>query len=336
MKKIIALLTLIVCFGSCKKQDEIGPDINAIYGPVTITQPFSVSATTVDFSMGSKLYFNASFQNDASWVITIKGTNSNAIKTIHGVGKTINVSNSIWDGSADSPPSFSLETVTATLTFKYTPEVFTSDPVTISGKFISGSSTDVLVTDFLVSKVQNYGAVAIPPTMWPSDFPVTTNTITTYGLPDGNAYETMGPNAAWQGAGSPYIDVISITPYNSIVNYGTYYPLYSDPSKVYFNIMVYNTGTPTWLSIAFSEEGIVSRKIDIKPNWTGWKLVSLRYSDLVAITADAALNVQPQKITGIQIILLSNLLVTSPALTTTPVSAAFDHIIFTHNTPYQP
>ena len=111
MKKIIVLLTLIVCFGSCKKQEEIGPDINAIYGPVTITQPFSVSATSIDFSTGSKLFFNASFQNDASWIITIKGATSNAIKTICGIGKTINVSNSTWDGSADSPPSFSLETV---------------------------------------------------------------------------------------------------------------------------------------------------------------------------------------------------------------------------------
>ena len=169
---------------------------------------------------------------------------------------------------------------------------------------------------------------------------------TNYDLPDGNAYLTMGASVPIESGGSPFVDILSIAARNSFKNYGAYYPLYADPNKVYFNIMVYGTGTPVWLEINFFEvepldhnsktNPSADRKFTIKPNWTGWKLVTVRYADLVPLNADAAANIQPNKITDIQIILLSNLSPSDPAMLTTKITTAFDHITFTHNKPYQP
>lgn len=335
MKKIICILLFVGALASCKKPEQLGPDLVGIYGPVTVTESFAVNTPTVNFANGGNVFFTAKFKNDAVWTITITGANG-AKKIISGISKEINAENSTWIGVADILPSFAAGSVTATLSFQNDAQT-ESVPFTITQKRVSDLETDVLVTDFLVTKVQNYGAIPVPPDKWPSDFPLTINSETSYGFPDGNAYLTMGdPTAPWQGAGSPYVDILTITPANSIVDYGNYYPLYADPTKVYFNIMVYNTGTPTWLQIAFLEDGVVARGIDIKPNWTGWKLVSVKYSDLIPNSSDAASNVRPQKITGIQLVLLSNVPVADPALATTPVKTAFDHICFTHNKPYQP
>jgi len=335
MKKNICILLLAtVLIASCKKTEQLGPDLVGIYGSVTVTEPLAVNTPSVNFATDGVVFFTAKFQNDAVWTITITGANG-AKKSITGISKEINAENSTWKGTADVPPSFIAGAVTATLSFQ-NDALTESVPFTITAKRTSDFTTDVLVTDFKVSPIQNYGALPILPTNWPSDFPLTVNFLSTHGLPDGNAYLTMGPQAPWQPGGSPFVDILTISPRNSIKNYGTYYPLYADPTKVYFNIMVYNTGTPTWLQISFMEDGVVARGLNIKPNWTGWKLVSVRYSDLTPNSSAAASNVQPQKITGIQLVLLSNVATNSPLLPTTAVSAAIDHMTFTHNAPYQP
>jgi hypothetical protein len=232
-------------------------------------------------------------------------------------------------------PSFIAGSVTATLSFRNDTQT-ESVALTVTAKRVSDLATDVLVSDFVINKQQCYCAPPMLATSWPSDFPATVNWEISNGLPDGNAYLVMGPNPAWQGAGSPYVDILTISAPNSMGNYDTYFPLYADPTKVYFNVMVYNTGTPTWLQISFMEDGTVARYFDIKPNWVGWKLVSIKYSDLKASNIDAANNIQPQKVTAIQIVMLSSLAVTDPNLMVTPVKAAFDHMTFTHNKPYQP
>jgi hypothetical protein len=329
MKKIIGIFLAMVLMASCRNKEQLGPTLK-----VKILEPLAVNTSTVDFSTGGKIFFTAVFENSAAWTITITGSNG-ATKVITGVSREINETNSSWNGTADEPPSFIAGSVTAVLSFQIDPAT-NSVPFTISAKRISDKPTDILVSDFVVNKQHCYCAGTIPPSEWPSDFPVTINTETAYGLPDGNAYLVMGPQAPWQGAGSPYVDILTISPRNSMIDYGTYYPLNSDPSTVYFNMMVYNTGTPTWLQITLFEEGVAARHIDIKPNWTGWKQISVKYSDFIASSTDYASNIQPSKVTSIQIVLLSNVSTSSAALTTTPVKTAFDHITFTHNAPYQP
>lgn len=346
MRKIISIILLaMIVLSSCKKTEQLGPDLDGIYGPVTVVQPFAVSTTSVNFATGGQVYFTAQFQNDAVWTITITGTTSHAIKTITGLSKTISIENSLWTGIADGAPSFQVENVTAVLSFKNSPTlVETIGPIAITGTRIADLPTDVLVTDFQTIKPVRYGSVpTIPRTSWPIDFPYFSNSDTShYGHPDGNTYVVMGNAKPTQGGGSPYVDVMTIYPEGAMhlasqTPYSTYFPLYADPTKVYFNIMVYNTGTPTWLQISMIEDGQVARYINVKPNWTGWKLISVKYSDFVANSTAFATNVQTQKVNGVQIVLLSNVPVANNALLiSTLVSTAFDHITFTNNAPYQP
>lgn len=327
MKKIIGIFLVMVLIASCRNKEQLGPTLK-----VNILTPLAVNTPSVDFSTGGKIFFTAKFENSASWTITITEPNG-ATKVISGVSQEINEENSSWSGTADVLPSFVAGTATAVLSFQIDPQTDIV-PFNISAKRISDYPTDVLVSDFVVNKQHCYCAGTIPPSEWPSDFPATINTNMDYPYPDGNPYLYMGPQAPWQGAGSPYVDILIISPQNSMVNYGTYYPLNADPSKVYFNMMVYNTGTPTWLQISLFEEGVAARHIDIKPNWTGWKQVSVKYSDFIANSTEYASSIQPTKVTALQLVLLSNTAIA--ALPGDAVTTAFDHITFTHNAPYQP
>jgi len=339
MKKIIGIFLAVVLIASCRNKEQLGPDLK-----VTIVEPLAVNTPAVDFAGGNKIFFTAVFENPTAWTITVSAANG-AKKILTGVSKEINEANSSWTGTADVIPSFMAGPVTAKLTFQVDP-IEDSVPFTISTKRVSDKITDVLVSNFTSSPVQNYGGT-IAPGNWPSTYPLTTNTDNAYFVPDGNAYEIMGdPTTPWQGAGSPFVDIVSIAARNSSQNYGTYYPLSADPNNVYFNIMVYGNETPVWLEINFFEVEALDhnsptnpsadRKLTIKPNWTGWKLVSVKYADLIPADADAAANIRPDKISDIQIVLLSNLLPSNPAMLTTPIRTAFDHITFTHDTPYQP
>ncbi len=341
MKKIIGIFLVMVLIASCRNKEQLGPDIK-----VTILQPLAVNTPAVDFAAGGNIFFTATFENPTAWTITVTEANG-ATKYITGVSKEINEANSSWTGTSDVLPSFVAGSVTAELSFQIDPQT-ESVPFNITTKRISDKPTDVLISDFTSSPVQNYGTGTIAAGNWPSTYPLTVNNQTTYVLPDGNSYETMGDEKPWQGAGSPFIDIVSIAARNSFQNYGTYYhPVNTDPNSVYFNIMVYGNETPVWLEINFFEVEALNhnsttgnptadRKLTIKPNWTGWKLVSVKYADLEPRDADAANNIQPDKISDIQIVLLSNIAPSNPAMLTTYVKTAFDHMTFTNNAPYQP
>jgi hypothetical protein len=99
--------------------------------------------------------------------------------------------------------------------------------------------------------------------------------------------------------------------------------------------MVYGTRSETpyaWLQINIIEDGPdgdVGRTMNIRPNWTGWKLISVNYSDLAAGSPVAA---NTTKVKAIQFVLLSD----SPTLPGPSVKVAYDHATFTNNAPYQP
>ena len=337
MRKIIGIVLLAVFMvTSCRNKEQLGPDL-----VVKIKESLAVSNSSVDFSAGESIYFTAKFERDVIWILTITGSNG-AKKIFNGVGKEVNAQNSSWIGTADVLPSFIAGAATATLSFSTDPQT-QSVPVTIVAKRVSDLATDVLVTDFVTAPVKNYGTGTFLPTDWPSDFPNTSNNDPaafpegTYPFPDDNKYLIMGPFNPHQGNGSPYVDLLRIYAPAAMGHYAQYFPISSDSSRVYFNIMVYNTGTPTWLQVSLFEGTDLDnpvRTINIKPNWTGWKLVSVKYSDFQVNSPNTPL--QSEKISGIQLVLLSNVSVTSASLPTTNVKAAFDHITFTHDKPYQP
>jgi hypothetical protein len=341
MKKIICSILLVIAFASCKKKEQLGPDLVGIYGPVTITESLAVNTSNVNFAGGDQVFFTAKFKNDAVWSLTIVGTNG-AQKIISGISKEINAENSRWSGTADVLPSFGAGVVTATLSFQNDAQT-ESVTFTITQKRNADLPGDVLVSNFVVNKRYFYSAPPPPiikfgytgPNGWPSDYPNISNTDNSYPKPDGDTYLIMS-GIPWAPVGkpiTPYTNSLTIMSDSSDFQYGKYFPLYADPDKVYFNIMICGTNTPhTWLEVNLIEDGPngdIIRKISYKPNWTGWKLFSYKYSDLAL---GSPLLPNPKKIKGVQLVLLSD----TPNLPGDEVKIGIDHITFTHNAPYQP
>ncbi len=353
MKKYIlsiAVITVIAVLGSCKKE-KIAPDLKAISQAVSMETPFAVNTSTPDFSVGQRVYFSGTFKGETYWVITVTGATSGAVKTFFGTGTSI--VNATWDGSADRLPSFGAEAVTAVLSF---PRSVTTATVSL-GLTIAGAKNNdaghVLITDF--STVKFNGPGSDPDVFWPSDWVATTakNNIP-YPNPDGNQYCMMGPNGAWQpnadfpGHNSPYIDFLTISANSQ--GYPTYFPLIADPTKIYFNMMVYYDATPSakdmWLQVILHEEHptiagtIIAKSVNVKFNGpantpAGWNLLSVKYLDF-KYTDTTQTFINPQKIKDIQLVLLSNAKQDILDAGTNPVSATFDHLVFTHYKPYQP
>lgn len=312
----IAALSLILFGMSCTKE-VVGPDITSIYGPVTVVEPFNKSTASANFAQNQEVYFTARFENETNWILTLTGNTSGATKTIEGVSNVIDKSNSSWLGTANDVPSFQTETVTAKLSFKHAVDSFKTTLAISSTKNMDVN--DVLLTDFSTLKTT---------AEWPRDWPPVSITNAAYPKADGGKYFYMS-GTPWQ-AGSPYVNYMSISAKYADKDNGTYFPLNPDGGKVYFNIMVHGEGpSDAWLLINFSEDGKQARHINIRPDWTGWKLISIPYSSMIPdITTDA----KPNKLTSVAFVLLSD----AVPVDSKAVSVAFDHPVFTYNKPYQP
>ncbi|MFM7023556.1 MAG: hypothetical protein ACKOXB_11330 [Flavobacteriales bacterium] len=326
MKNLFLIITgfasLLIIGWSCKKE-TMGPDITGLYGPVTIVEAFDASKTTVDFSKDEEVHFTAKFEKETNWLVTITGATSGATKTFEGISSTVDISNAKWIGTANDAPSFQKENVTATLSFKNTTGSH-SKTIAVTGQK-NLDKNGVLVSDFSnISKTLSWG----------TDWPKFTLTNTSYTQADGNKYIYI-TGTPWQKApGSnsitPYVNFVEVKAKDAATNYGTYYPLAADSNKVYFNIMVYGTGqSDTWFLVNFAEDGVTSRHLNIRPDWTGWKLISVPYASLLD---DVSTPGKPDKLTAVTFVLLSD--ATPPE--SKAVSVAFDHVIFTTNKPYQP
>ncbi|MFL5728845.1 MAG: hypothetical protein ACJ75J_05085 [Cytophagaceae bacterium] len=343
MKNLLLYSQILFAFAffSCKKE-QLGPSLNDINGPVTITTALSASNATPNFSTGGSIYFMAAFQNDASWVLTLTGNISGAVKTFTGVGKTIDISNSSWNGSSGSVTSFQAEPVTVSLTFPSASSA-PSSTTTVNITGIRNPNTGgKLVADFHnASKIKDANYTTT--TNWQSDWPATA-AASTLPLVDGNPYLVMS-GTPWQGSPiSPYIDFLTIYSTAGDSTYGSYFPLYPDPAQVYLNLEVYNsynalapisnTNNPyAWLQINIMEENGVTRTYDIKnPTWNGWKLFSINYNSFVSSNTAATPN--PSQVKAVQLVILS----TAPqaGIASYKITVPVDHMIWTFNKPYQP
>jgi len=341
---------------SCAKKEPVAPDLGVISGPVSFGNPFAVNNANPNFYNNDKIYFSATFGKQTHWLITITGNTSGAVKTFEGTGTEISVSNAYWDGTADALPSFRAESVTAVLSFPNASSASAPFPLSLTITIAKAKDLNyghVIITDFNVAKFVDVSLNPNPNISWPHDFVSTMayNDIPHIN-PDGNPYCIMGPHGAWQantsfkGHNSPYIDFLGISA-NS-VGYPTYFPLIGDPTKIYFNMMVYNNAIPSnvRIQVTLSEDNlhpnpvlkdsIIAKTINIYPNWnTGWKLVTARYLDFKSSDTTVISN-NPQKIRGVTIVLLSTASQAVLDAGTNPVSATLDHLIFTQYKPYQP
>jgi hypothetical protein len=318
-----AFLLLGVVFSACSKKEILGPSIEGLYGPLTVIETLKSSNANPDFTKDKSIYFTAKFSSTVSWKLTIKGLTTGATDTLSGMSSMLDSTNAVWDGHANTLPSFELENIEVLLSFRNSTDTIKTT-ITLGGKqniFNQG----IVVSNFSTSSKIGNG--------WDKDWPAITNANTSYTQIDGNGYLLMS-GKPWQGSPiTPYVNFLKIPAKYADGGKPTdvHYPLGSDPNKVYFNIFVYATETQdTWLKIMFLEDG-ASRYINIRPDWTGWKLISVKYADLTLEGTGSATG-EPHKLAAVQFVLLSDAV---PAESVS-VSAAFDHPVFTIDTPFRP
>ncbi len=319
----ISILSLCLAFTSCKRSLEVGEIYGSEYKPAP--SDFSVqgdsigsSGEQVDFSV-EKLNFEATFSHEVSWYLEIKGISSGATKNFEGIDNNLSDLNTEWDGGTDNVRFFTTELCVATLTF-WGSEIVITDTIQIIGlkqyhnQTFDGVSYTV-ITDFDGAGVSLSGS---------ADALDENTSFMNYGtdyVQGTNSYFMSGTDASnngWiGGAGTPQLKEIAL--FNLT-------PTFTDPKQVYINLYIYGTGqSNTTLQIKVHEvddqtnfDNITSYSYNqadndtwinnIQVNWTGWKLVSVRYSDFIT-NWDSGPNGnktrEPHKLSGLNLSLLS-------------------------------
>ena len=108
--KNIFLITLAFFFLSCEyKPEYLGPSLQDQFGPLNISSELRSSMDIFDFQKAYANYFEASWSKNLNWELTLTGQSTGAIKTFSGFGSDLTVYESLWLGTANNFPSFSIE-----------------------------------------------------------------------------------------------------------------------------------------------------------------------------------------------------------------------------------
>ncbi|MCX6189438.1 MAG: hypothetical protein NTW54_07545 [Bacteroidetes bacterium] len=332
-KTILLLLAPIFFFISCRKDKSTfdGPSIAEIFSDFKVLENFKANKDSVNFNSGELVTFSAAFNKVVSWTITVTGSTSKASKIIKGEGRTISVVNGQWNGSTSLFPLFAIENCTAKLKIKDVLDSFSVNIKIIQPKKIDG----FLIADFesgLNTKWTKF--VQSGANM---DFQVKTDSF----APEGKKYLNMAGTVNWDYL----IGLIDFpaTAYGANVTF----PLSSNADAEYFNCLIYgvpNTN-PSIVLFQFKEDengdGTFNANnedeydYEIKVDWDGWKLVSVRYTDIVtlvngvpAVAKGNALH-NPNKLGKISMLHLAN-----PA--NGFASCKLDLVMFTTNKPLEP
>lgn len=311
MKKItILFFAFLAVLFSCEKNDIEGPSLNDLYGPLDVLESFKIVGDSVDFENDEILYFTASFSKIVDWKIKIRGQTSGSIKIISGKSNYINLNNSSWEGSSTELPFFVSENCDVELSFEIHDDIFQDTLYISSAKNYNNEST-VLITDFEAGFNPNFTGFFQAGC---------TKSLTTGGSGEGAKHLQQFGTCDWDWL-IGYIDYYS----NFWLNPNT---LVSDPSQVYFNIMIKGDstisivdGVPNSLfKLEFyedenndgyydaSSEDRYDYEFDV--NWNGWKMISINYNDVENLlpppnnSGDGIRN--PSQIYNVRTLLLAN------------------------------
>ncbi len=325
MKKILYIaLTLVLITGCRKESDKFeGPSIEELYGDFAILTPFAVDRSQVDFAAGEVAIFTAEFSKPVQWTITITGETTGAQKTITAKTKSINADSATWNGSTTKFPVFGVENCKAMLTIEGEPDTSILDIQVLSPKPNEG----LVLADFENGMDPDW--TVFIQTGADMDFGIKTDPI----APHGSSYLNMKGTVDWDW-------LIGLIDFNAAA-YTTdpTMPLSSDPERVYFNVLVYGEPANNQSLILFqfkedeNEDGNFDGNsediyaLEVWVDWEGWKLVSVKYSDLEALvngqpaTPNGNGNKEPDKLGLVSMLHLAN-----PAQGSASTKA--DYIIF--------
>ena len=308
------LFVLTFFFISCEKDKFEGPMLDNPNVEIEILQPLEVLGST-DFSNNQNTYFKASFTKQVDWKIKIKGLNSGSVKIISGNSAYIDQSNSLWDGSPTKVPFFLGEEDCYVKLFFEMPDtsiVKDSIGINIQSPKLYNVENTVLITNYESGFNPNFTGF----------FNAGTSPLGSIGV--GGA-----------GQGVKFLQQYGSCNWDWLIGYVDYYSahwwdqndLVSDPSQVYFNIMINGDSTisdadglPNSLfKLEFYEdengdgyydsntEDRYDYEFDV--NWNGWKMVSICYNDvdkLVLATNGGDGIRNPSSISNVRTLLLAD------------------------------
>ncbi|WP_028979591.1 hypothetical protein [Sporocytophaga myxococcoides] len=335
----ITALTVISSI-SCKRdkhpENMIGPEYkNADPGFYVVNNEFAgTPSSLVDFTK-NQVVFNAQFSQEVTYFLTLTSNHGAAVTY---TGKAADLSKVIWDGIHNGLYFFSAnDSVFAELSFLGS-NIRLRDTLTIK----TPKSYGKLVEDF--EKVTTTGHLKMPAGWYKFGGEAGSTVVNeekyylgtvayspqnskTIKPPSGNQYfkiNATDANVDFYVDGAGFIQTLKLASTN--------------PDSVYFNMFVYGTGNISDKgSIKIQEDdngkgGVESASedelfYDFKINWTGWKLLSIKYSDFSFTTTIPGNRIkEPHKAGKMGFVLLSD---PSGAKT----NLIFDYPIFTYGKP---
>lgn len=330
MKKLIYItLCLIVIISSCSKPDEFydGPNLDDVYGDFEVYTPLEGSQINVDFESGETVYFTCELSKIVNWQLKITGSNSGAEKIITGISRTLNEEVALWDGSTTNLPIFRVENCNVELSFltEETDTILTTSVFVTTPKLNDG----FVITDFEEGWNPNWSTF------------VQSGTSMDFGIKlDGTApqlarYYNMAGVVDWDW-------LTGMIDFNATAFGETTMPLSNNGDNLYFNAFVY--GDPMYpnsrILFRFDEDENVDGTFDITSedsfgyeliiDWSGWKHVSVKYSDILSANDSSGGGLHnPDKLNRVSVLHLAD-----------PNSgyahSAIDYLTFTENEPLRP
>jgi hypothetical protein len=333
MERILLLIIIASLLVGCRKEElkKIdGPLLSDLNGKFSVINNLKASIDSIDFKSNESMFFTAEFSKVSSWKLEIIGQKSGAIKEISGIGNKLTNLETAWDGSTTFFPIFQKEICTARLTFTGEKDTLLTTIKINQPKINPG----FIVADF--ESPFNSGWSSFIQSGANMDFQIKSNN----SAPQGEGYLNMAGTVDWDW-------LIGLINFKASAYGAKTFPLTSNPNNLFFNVLVWGEPSLTNSLVLFqfqedenvdgsfstNSEDMYSHQITI--NWTGWKLISIRYSDLQSLVngspAAASGNgvFEPNKLMQINMLHLAN-----------PSSgfakSKLDYLIFTENKPLQP
>jgi len=317
-----------ILFSSCERdnEDPVGPNLQDRFGPFALVSELSLNRDSVDFAAGENVVFNAEFNKNVNWIITVIGLESGAEFTIEGFSRMINSENAVWTGRTSELPFFKAEPCSVELIvpeegdFMETAEVTVLEPRVYSGSlytdFEENPAINIVNPEFELTGNSGISSVITPAQ---GDFIL---------LLEGT--DNVVPNY--------FVGLAELSPQingNEYVQFPT-----TVPENLYFNFFMYNDGRPHGVAVIqfhfdSNDNGVFDDgpdqtfqlEGDYPLDFTGWRKFSHTMADVGISQA------QLEKVVMIRVLLISiRDTQPSPKL---EVQLGLDYITFTTGAPFQ-